>query len=119
MPIEETPVIPMNTASGMETSSTETVAPVILSRTEVVSYNSPSPDGMVEVEFSVTVSDGVITAAAAVPKAGKQASDYNQANFAKELSASVVGKKAADLDVDAIGGASLTTAAFEIFARSF
>ena len=119
MPTDVTPVVPMNTASGMETSSTQTVAPVSLTRTETVSYTSPSPDGMVEVEFSVTVSDGMITAASATPKAGKQASDYNQANFAKDLSTSVVGKKAADLDVDAIGGASLTTAAFEMFVRSF
>ena len=119
--VEETPVVPTSptTSGAIETSSPQTVAPTSLTRTETVSYTSPSPDGMVEVEFSVTVSDGVIMAASATPKAGKQASDYNQSNFAKDVSASVVGKKAADLDVDAIGGASLTTAAFEMFVRSF
>lgn len=94
-------------------------APVVITRKETLSYDSKSPEGMVPVEFDVTVTDGIITAAAATPKTDKQASLYNQTNFAKDLSAKVVGKKAKDLKVDAIGGASLTTAAFETFVHSF
>ena len=91
--------------------------PVVLSRTETLSYQSPA--GKEEVEFSVSVTDGVITAASSKTLATNDASKYNQDNFSKSVSASVVGKKAKDLHVDAIGGASLTTGAFEIFAHSF
>ena len=94
-------------------------APVVLTRKETVSYDSKTPEGMVQVEFDVTVTDGIITAATSTPKTDKQGSLYNQTSFAKELSSKVVGKKAKDLKVDAIGGASLTTAAFETFVHSF
>ena len=104
------PVAPVQSGSA----TTETVAPVVLTRTETLSYDSKTPVGMVDVEFSVT-----ITAASATPKTDKQGSNYNQTNFAKALSGAVVGKKAKDLDVDAIGGSSLTTAAFETFVHSF
>ncbi len=109
------PVAPVQSGSA----ATETVAPVVLTRTETLSYDSKTPEGMVDVEFSVTVTDGTITAASATPKTDKQGSNYNQTNFAKALSGAVVGKKAKDLDVDAIGGSSLTTAAFETFVHSF
>ena len=46
-------------------------------------------------------------------------SKYNQDNFVKAVSAKAVGKKAKDFKVDAIGGSSLTTAAFETFVHSF
>jgi uncharacterized protein with FMN-binding domain len=91
----------------------------IITRTETLSYDSRTPEGMVEIEFSVSVKDGIITAASATPKTEKQGSRYNQDAFVKELSAKVVGKKAKDLNVDAIGGASLTTDAFETFVHSF
>ena len=42
---------------------------------------------------------------------------YELQNFAKNISKSVVGKKIKDLDIDTVGGASLTTAAFEQFVR--
>jgi hypothetical protein len=38
-----------------------------------------------------------------------------QESFASKLSSAVVGRKVAGLDLSAIGGASLTTAAFEQF----
>jgi hypothetical protein len=75
----------------------------VITRTETVSYDSRTPEGMVEIEFSVSVKDGIITAASATPKTEKQGSRYNQDSFVKELSGKVVGKKAKDLNVDAIG----------------
>lgn len=107
------PVTP-DTTSG---SAATPAAPTALTRTETVSYKNPS--GADEVEFSVTVTDGVITAASANPKAKNEISIKLQTAFAADVASKVIGKKAKDLDVDAIGGASLTTAAFETFARSF
>lgn len=95
------------------------VTPVVFTRKEILSYNVPAPDTSASVEFDVTVTDGIITAAASRTIATTDASKYNQDNFAKDVSAKVVGKKAKDLKVDAIGGASLTTLAFETFVHSF
>jgi len=95
------------------------VTPTVLTRKETLSYNVPAPGTADLIEFDVTVTDGVITRAAAVGKAENEYSKNWQAKFIAELSGKVVGKKAKDLDVDAIGGASLTTAAFETFVRSF
>lgn len=105
------------TSSSGNTSTTQTVGPQFYTRVETVSYMSPA--GKEEIEFSVTVADGVITAANARPLATDKSSLYNQGNFANAVASSVVGKKAKDLDVHAIGGASLTTAAFETFVHSF
>jgi uncharacterized protein with FMN-binding domain len=136
---EKTPVVPLtpptettapvDTPTTLETPvpttpevtpTTQTETPVeskTLSRTETVAYTNPS--GRDQVEFSVTITDGVITAASAVPKAENDISLKKQEAFAAEVSGKVVGMKSADFDVDAVGGASLTTAAFETFVRSF
>lgn len=124
-PIETIPVAPVAPVSTGTTESTGTVSettptlsPVsALTRKETVTYNTP--EGMVPVEFDVTITDGMITSATSNTLATSDASKYNQDNFAKDLSAKVVGKKAADLSVDAIGWASLTTAAFAQFVQSF
>ena len=73
----------------------------VITRTETLSYMNPS--GSDEVEFSVSVTDGVITAASANPKAKNPISIKLQTAFAAEVSKKVVGMKAKDLDVDAIG----------------
>lgn len=93
------------------------VAPTVITRTEVVTYQSPA--GLDPVEFSVTVTDGVITAASATPKSTNEISTKLQTAFGADVSAKAVGQKAKDLDLDVVGGASLTTAAFEQFAHSF
>ena len=91
--------------------------PETISRRETVTYNNPS--GSDSVEFNVTVTDGIITSASATPKADNEISLRRQTAFAAEVNAKVVGKKAKNLNVDAIGGSSLTTAAFETFVHSF
>ena len=118
--VEVTPVspTPAPTPTGTAATTPVTASPRVLTRTEVVTYASPA-NPKDPVEFSVTVTDGVITAASATPKSDNEVSKQLQTAFAAEVSAKVVGKKAKDLDVDAIGGASLTTAAFETFAHSF
>lgn len=113
-----------NTVNVMTPAATPTVtgvvvAPVVFTRKESLSYDVPAPDTKAQVEFDVTVTDGVITSATSRTLATADASKYNQDNFAKALSAKVVGKKAKDLKVDAVGGASLTTLAFETFVHSF
>ena len=105
-PIETIPVAPVSTgtteSTGTVSETTPTLSPVsALTRKETVTYNTP--EGMVPVEFDVTITDGMITSATSNTLATSDASKYNQDNFAKDLSAKVVGKKAADLSVDAIG----------------
>lgn len=111
------PVAPTPAPTETATGTPVTAAPQTLTRKETVGYKSPGGDDTIE--FDVTVTDGIITSASATALATNDGSKYNQGNFVKALSAAVVGKKAKDLDVDAIGGASLTTAAFETFVRSF
>lgn len=94
-------------------------APVTLTRKETLTYSVPAPGTADAIEFDVTVTDGIITLAVAVGKADHEFSKNWQGKFVAELSGKVVGKKAKDLKVYAIGGASLTTAAFETFVHSF
>lgn len=102
--------------SSSTSASVVPVAPVVVTRKQTVSYGTPAADA--SVEFDVTITDGIVTAATSRTLATEDASKYNQDLFAKELSSKVVGKKAKDLNVDAIGGASLTTAAFLDFVHS-
>ena len=120
--VVETPSEVVPTATGtMEVSTGETnqidttVAPV--SRNETVTYATPA--GNDAVEFSVTITDGVITQASATPKANNDISKKMQTGFSADVSSKVVGKKVSDLDtMSAIGGASLTTGAFKRFVQA-
>ena len=115
-----TPVNNPATSTGISSPTTPVSVtpstPVVLNRKQTVSYSTPEADA--SVEFDVTITDGIITAVSSKTLATEQASKYNQDLFAKAVTASVVGKKAKDLNVDAIGGASLTTAAFLDFVHS-
>jgi hypothetical protein len=94
------------------------VKPEVFTRTETVTYTTPA-SSQDPVEFSVTVTDGVITAASANAKSDNDISKQFQTAFASDVSVKVIGKKAKDLKLDAVGGASLTTTAFEQFVHSF
>ena len=86
--------------------------------TDTVSYEAPS--GKEDVVFSVTVAtDGTIAAASLQNKGTHPYSVRYQNAFSSGLSGAVVGKKISDLDIRAVGGASLTTAAFVKYVRSF
>jgi hypothetical protein len=106
-----TPAMPTEVATG----TTTTVAPV--TRTETVNYTTPA--GSDPVEFSVTVVEGVITAASATPKSTHEISNKKQVAFAGEIASKVVGKKISELSLSAVGWASLTTGAFNTFIQSF
>ena len=110
--------VEINTGNVDPVQTGATVAPQAFTRTETVAYKTPAEEKDL-VEFSVTVTDGVITAASAISKSQNEISQKMQTSFAGEVSKKVVGMKAKDLNVDAIGGASLTSAAFEQFVRSF
>jgi hypothetical protein len=60
------------------------------------------------------VNGGVITAASSVTRA-TGTSGYYEDVFARGISTAAIGKKAAGLNLAAVGGASLTTASFEQF----
>jgi hypothetical protein len=110
-PIDKLPATPVTPAPVVSPVSTART------RTETVSYRTPAGSDLVE--FSVTVEAGVITAARAAVKAENDKSQRYQTGFAADVSSKVVGKKIADLDLSAIGWASLTTGAFDQFVRSF
>lgn len=109
-------VVPVKVKTPTKTTIVKKVSKSI-TKTGVETYTSPA--GKDSISFSVTVRDGIITAASA--KGGsKGISGQFQSGFAKSLLKAVVGKKVAGLSLDAVGGASLTTAAFEKFvAKSF
>ena len=85
--------------------------------TATVSYLAPS--GNEDVGLSVTVADGKITAVSVENKATDGVSRRYQDSFAQGISGAVVGKKLSELNLSAVGGASLTTAAFAKYVRSF
>ncbi|NRH20859.1 hypothetical protein HOO68_02325 [Candidatus Gracilibacteria bacterium] len=116
----ETPVV-ANTGivvTQTETQSGATATPVMVTRKETVTYQIPPGDEFVE--FDVTLTDGVITAVAATSKAPADhaISIKLQEAFAAGIAEKAIGKKAKDLDLDVVGGASLTTAAFEKFVQA-
>ena len=81
---------------------------------QTVFYNNPA--GGDEVRFMVKVNKaGEITAADTEVKAVNQVSQGLQTKFKAELPQAVVGKKISELQIDRIGGASLTTGAFKKF----
>lgn len=117
-----TPVKPVTpvTPTKPVTPVTPTPAPVVAAVTKTTTITYRTPAGSDPVTFTATVKGGVITAASSVTKAQNGTSIWYQDAFATKLSQSVVGKKVAGLNLSAIGGASLTTTAFEQFiATSF
>jgi hypothetical protein len=122
LPVEApiAPIVPVEAPVPPSPSVENTVSPVSATRTrtETVSYKTPA--GSDSVEFSVTVDGDTITSATATVKAENDISKKWQTAFVANVSTKVSGKKINDLEgMDAIGGASLTTGAFNQFVRSF
>ncbi|MBC7498044.1 hypothetical protein H7170_00205 [Candidatus Gracilibacteria bacterium] len=113
--VETTPVIQTGTITATMTMTPNT--PVSLTRDETVAYNTPA--GRDLIGLHVVVTDGLITSVVATPQAEHDISKNYQIAFASDIKTKAIGKKAKDLHLDAVGGASLTTAAFEQFVRSF
>lgn len=81
--------------------------------TKTVHYTSPAGDETVE--FTMTTSGDTITAVSAKPLASNPISTMLQTKFSESIQSKVVGKKKSELQLDAVGGASLTTNAFKKF----
>ncbi len=81
--------------------------------TKQVQYTSPA--GKEDVEFTITTSGDTITAVSAKPLASNSVSKMLQVKFSEAILKGVVGKKKSELQLHAIGGASLTTNAFNQF----
>ena len=90
-----TPLTEMS--SGAESSASNNA----ITTTRVVQYQSPA--GTDDVEFSVTVENGIITAVSSRTLATNDGSKYNQDKFASEVAGKVVGKSVKDFDIDVIG----------------
>lgn len=76
----------------------------------VGNYNSPA--GRESIDISLTLSDGIVTDATFVGNATNPASKNKQKSFDNNFKLQVVGKNIEDIDLHAVGGASLTTGAF-------
>lgn len=81
--------------------------------TKEIHYDSPAGDETVE--FTLTTSGDTITAVSAKPLATHPISKNLQTKFSESISKEVIGKKKSELQLDAVGGASLTTNAFKQF----
>ncbi len=112
-----TPVTTTPTPASSETTKPAVTTPAPTSKSEVhantVSYNTPA--GMDDVGFSVTVTDGKITAVSVTPKATHDISKMLQGKFRDAIVAQAVGQDLKSLKIHAVGGASLTTDAFVKF----
>lgn len=115
--VEETPIEVVNPVEETPTTSQIDTQSTLVTRTETVYYETPA--GSHPVEFSVTTDDGVITAVNVAPKADHEISQKLQSAFALGIADVAVGKKASDLNLDIVAGASLTTGAFNMYVRSF
>ena len=68
------------------------------------------------VGFAITTKEGIIKSLVVTPKPSDKASEGFQKHFAERAVIDIVGKPLAGLKVHAVGGASLTTEAFQAFA---
>lgn len=78
--------------------------------TESADYQAPS--GTETVDVTLTLSGGVVTAVTVTGHATDPQAKLHQGQFAGGISAAVVGKKLDDLQVDKVGGSSLTSGGF-------
>lgn len=115
-PVDDTPKSDVEKSENAETAATDQQTNVSEDRaddgTVLAMYESPA--GKEDVSFKVTVDDtGVITDAKTEVMAEHPISRKLQTSFADALPAALKGKKLSELGpIDKVGGASLTTGAF-------
>jgi uncharacterized protein with FMN-binding domain len=73
---------------------------------------------MTTTEFSISLQDDIITAISAEYVSGDHEDERYHRRFAANIANKVVGKKISEIDLDTVGGASLTTEAFMNFITS-
>lgn len=109
-------IITSNKASWVVPMTKKPISKTVIRKyTKIVSYMSPA--GKELITFSLITKNGVITSASAIPRAINKISKSLQVSFSRKLSKWVVWKKVQNLTIDAIGWASLTTAAFVQFTK--
>ncbi len=83
--------------------------------TKTVGYVSPA--GQEEIEVTLNISNNTITSVLVKPMATNEISKKLQTGFAHEIKIAV-GKPITAFSLDAVGGASLTTKAFNAYVQS-
>ncbi|MCU1579463.1 MAG: FMN-binding protein [Rhodoglobus sp.] len=78
--------------------------------TESADYQAPS--GTETVDVTLTLASGVVTAVTVQGHANDPQAKLHQGQFASGIAAVVVGKNINDLQVDKVGGSSLTSGGF-------
>jgi hypothetical protein len=94
-----TPVVPVTQISASSPTVSDTSSTVSRS----ISYRTPSREGSTTTKFSITLSDGVITAASAVYVSGDHEDQRYQSRFSQSIASVVVGKKLSDISLDVVG----------------
>lgn len=93
-------------------NSTSTASSAYKDGTYTSSDSYSSPGGIEGIDVSVTISNGVITAATIDQEANNHESEEYQDAFASSFKSKVVGKAIESLSLSRISGASLTTDGF-------
>jgi hypothetical protein len=101
-PLDETP-------TSLVDDATEAIAAVTLSGTGT--YLTPARTSH-KIDVSLTLEDGIVTAADVVYDNGEGFSNPNQERFDGAYQAEVIGKPLSEISLSRVGGASLTSAAF-------
>lgn len=115
-PEAETSVLTTEDPTVTNDSNTdETITPVATTiaddtHSTIVTYFTPA-NNEYKLDVSLTTESGVITDATIVYSQGAE-KDPNAQRFEEAYKAEVIGKKINELDLSRVGGASLTTAAF-------
>jgi hypothetical protein len=124
-PVNETPVAPVaieeevNRTESMEQAEEQVVeadipeptAVTAATFTEKVSYLTPARTEH-KMDITLTVDAGVVTDASIVYDEGEGFSNQHQERFDAAYKAEVIGKTLSEISLSRVGGASLTTTAF-------
>lgn len=116
-PAVDTPAVnptPEVTGTGSMSGSIS-AKPEIKVTSQVVNYKSPAGDESIKV--TIETLNGVILSVTSTPMATHEVSKKLQTSFSANIGVAV-GKPVASLKLDAVGGASLTTKAFNEYVQS-
>ena len=113
MEVEEEATIEVEPVSEVETTTNDESATMVAANTYTGTgtYLTPARTSH-EIEVTLTVEEGIVTAADVVYDGGAGFSNPNQERFDGAFEAQVVGKSLENISLSRVGGASLTTEAF-------
>ncbi len=113
MEVEEEATIEVGSVSGTPATSDDTAATTIAANTFTGSGSYLTPARTThELEVALTVENGIVTAADVTYDRGAGFSNPNQERFDGAFEAQVIGKSLDSISLSRVGGASLTTEAF-------